>query len=420
MISSRLWTRREFITRSLGVVAVASTIPAFLSRSALLLGAPLDSQNVISGADGKILVVIQLGGGNDGLNTVIPFGHEAYYKHRPTVGIAKEKILRINDEIGLHPGLAPFKELYDGGKLAIVQGVGYPNPDRSHFRSMDIWQSGISDGFSSTGWVGRMFDTNCNNSGIKNPSPTLGVSIGETLNPALACDCPVGVALRDPEQFYRMTQVSARADKSESGSPPQSVAASQMDFLRRTAMNAEISAERIRRSVRSTQSKTEYPRDAFAQGLKLIAGMIAGGMDTRVYYISLGGFDTHANQGGTHERLLKTLAEGVGAFQRDIETLGHADRVMGFTFSEFGRRVAQNGSGGTDHGKAAPMFVFGKSVKPGIIGAHPSLENLAEGDLKFQTDFRQVYATVLEQWLGSDSATVLAHKYDTLPLIAPA
>ena len=414
----RLLTRREFLTRGLGVAAVATTIPTFLTRTTLLFGNPADGPLPGGGRDGKILVVIQLSGGNDGLNTVIPIGRDVYYKARPTLAVPKEKTLRISDEIALHPNLIPLKELYDNGRLAIVQGVGYPNPDRSHFRSMEIWQSGVVESFETTGWIGRMFDHTCGNAHLKEScSPTLGVSIGEILNPALQCNCSVGVALRDPEQFYRMTRVSAKTSKSVENQPAQSAAAAQMDFLRRTAMNAELSADRIRRSIRNVQSKTEYPRDPFAQGLKLVSAMIAGGMDTQVYYLSLGGFDTHANQQGAHERLLKTLADGVGAFQKDLDVLGQADRVLGFTFSEFGRRVAENGSRGTDHGQAAPMFVFGKTVKPGLVGGHPSLEDLNGGDLKFQTDFRQVYATVLDRWLGVDSSKILSQKFEPLPVV---
>ena len=311
----RFFTRREFITRGLGVVAVATTIPSFLARAAFAVEGASHAPLLGVNRDGKVLVVIQLSGGNDGLNTVIPFSHDAYYRARPSLAVAKENILRVTDDIGLHPNLSPLKELYDSGKLVVIQGVGYPNPDRSHFRSMEIWQSGITDGFETTGWIGRMFDHTCNNTHLKEgPSPTLGVSVGETLNPALQCNCSVGVALRDPEQFYKMTRVSAKTAKSGENQSSQSTAAAQMDFLRRTAMNAELSADRIRRSVRSVQAKTDYPTETFAQGLKLIAAMIAGGMDTRVYYISLGGFDTHANQQGAHERLVKTLAEGIGAF----------------------------------------------------------------------------------------------------------
>ncbi len=413
----KLQTRREFLQKSLGLVAAASTVPTFLSRTALALTNPFAAP-LIKARDDRVLVVVQLGGGNDGMNTVIPFGHESYYRARPTLAVPQAKVLRINDELGLHPNLAPLKNLYDAGKLAIVQGVGYPNPDRSHFRSMEIWQSGVAEDFESMGWIGRMFDHTCANKHLKEPcSPTLAVSVGETLNPALKANNPVGVALRDPEQFYRMTQVYANAGTAAEPSTKNIGADNPLDFLRRTAMNAEVAADRIRRSIRNVQRQTEYPADPFAQGLKLIAAMIAGKMDTRVYYISLTGFDTHAGQLGVHERLLKILADGLAAFQKDIEALGQAERVLGFTFSEFGRRVAENASRGTDHGQAAPLIVFGHPAKAGLVDAHPALENLNDGDLIFHTDFRQVYATVLEKWLEVNSAAILGEKYSLLPLV---
>lgn len=410
----KLHTRREFLQKSFGLIAAASTIPTFLNRTAFALAKPLESVS----RDNHILVVVQLGGGNDGLNTVIPFGYEAYYRARPSLAVPKEKIVRLNDEIGLHSSLGPLKNLYDSGKLAIVQGVGYPNPDRSHFRSMEIWQSGVAEKFENSGWIGRMFDHTCNNKHLKTAcSPTLAVSVGETLNPAVKANNPAGVALRDPEQFYRMTRVYASSDIAAEERITHSNADGPLDFLRRTAMNAEVAAERIRRSIRSVQRRTKYPADPFAQGLKLIAAMIAGNMDTRVYYISLTGFDTHAGQAGVHERLLKILGEGLAAFQNDLEALGQAERVLGFTFSEFGRRLAENGSRGTDHDQAAPMFIFGRPVKPGIVGVHPSLEKLNEGDLIFHTDFRQVYATVLAKWLGTDARLILQQEFEALPLV---
>jgi uncharacterized protein (DUF1501 family) len=412
--SIKAFTRREFLKKGIGIVAVTATIPSFLGRTAFLMADP-----TVASKDDLILVIIQLSGGNDGLNTVIPYSQDGYYKARPTLAVPKDKILKINDEIALHPNLVGFKELYDNGELSIIQGVGYPNPDRSHFRSMEIWQSGISEGFETSGWIGRMFDHTCGNEHLKEKcSPTLAVSIGETLNPAVQGQASVGVALRDPEQFYRMTQIYSKSSASAAEKKSHSEAGSSLDFLRRTAMNAELSADNIRRSVRSVQSKAEYGKESFAQGLKLIASMIAGGMDTRVYYISLSGFDTHANQVGAHERLLKTLSDGISAFQKDLKALGQADRVAGFTFSEFGRRVTENGSRGTDHGKAAPVFAFGKRVKPGVIGAHPSLEKLSSGDVAFHTDFRQVYSTFLDKWLRSDSKIVLKEQFQHLPILS--
>lgn len=417
----KLLTRREFLRKGLTLATATATVPTFLAKTAFSIENPYDSALVSSKPgipDERVLVVVQLSGGNDGINTVIPYKNDTYYRLRPSLAIAKDKVLDLNGELGFHPGLAGMKSLYDDGKLAIVQGVGYPNPDRSHFRSMEIWQSGVAESFETTGWVGRLFDHTCSNSHLEECSPTLGVSVGSTLNPALRGQSGAGVAVQDPEQLYRMTQLysSSHSNLLDFDASPKEEE-SMLNFLRRTAMNAVLSADRIRSSVRKVQNHTDYPRNQFAQGLKLMAGMIAGGLDTRVYYISLTGFDTHANQANLHERLLQTLAEGIAAFQTDLENLGQAERVLGMTFSEFGRRVAENGSRGTDHGKAAPMFIFGLPVKPGFVGEHPGLEDLYDGDLKLHTDFRSVYAAVLEDWLKVDSEAILGRKFDKVKIV---
>lgn len=417
----KLWTRREFLRRGATLATAAATVPTFLSRTVFALANPYDPpalRNVPGRPDDHVLVVVQLSGGNDGLNTVIPYRNDQYYRLRPRLGIPKERVLRLTDELGLHPSMAALKEVYESGELAIVQGVGYPNPDRSHFRSMEIWQSGVAEDYETTGWIGRLFDHTCNNGHLHQCSPTLGISVGNTLNPALRGANGIGVAVSDPERLYRMTRLY---ESSQAGAPAEealaAASASPLDFLRRTAMNAEVSADRIRRTVRSVRNQVDYPTTPFARGLRLIAAMIAGGLDAKVYYLSLSGFDTHANQPGVHERLLQVYSEGVAAFLKDLEKLGEADRVLGLTFSEFGRRVAENGSRGTDHGQAAPMFVFGKPVKPGFVGAHPSLDNLADGDLAYHTDFRSVYAAALEDWLGADAEAVLGRRFQKATIV---
>ncbi|MFQ5637486.1 MAG: DUF1501 domain-containing protein [bacterium] len=409
----KLMTRREFLTKSATLAAATATVPTFLSRSVL----GMETTSGSNPADENILVVIQLSGGNDGLNTVIPARNDIYYRLRPKLALLKDKILPLTDDLGLHPKLAPLKELYDHGQLCIVQGVGYPNPDRSHFRSMEVWQTGVAQDFETTGWVGRLFDHSCRNAHLRECSPTLSISVGNTLNPALRGESGVGVAVQDPERLYRMTKLYSNTNVAAVEDGTGLNQASPLDFLRRTAMNAELSADKIRRSVRQVQNHTDYPKNRFAQGLKLIAGMIAGGMDTRVYYISLTGFDTHANQSGTHDRLMNIYSKSIAAFQKDIQRLGQAERVLGMVFSEFGRRVAENGSRGTDHGQAAPMFLFGNPVTAGIVGDHPSLEHLSQGDLKFHTDFRAVYATVLEDWLGEDATQILSRKFDKIKIV---
>lgn len=417
----QLMTRREFLRQSTTLAAATATVPTFLSRTAFAIENPLDPSLVHSKPGvpvERILVVVQLSGGNDGLNTVIPYEDDNYYRYRPKLAIPRDRILPLADGLGIHPRLSALKNLYDRGQLAIVQGVGYPNPDRSHFRSMEVWQTAVAEEFETAGWIGRLFDHSCNNLHLDECSPTLGISVGRTLNPALRGKMGVGVAVQDPERLFRMTKLYSDSNSAESMAEERaSGQPSSLDFLRRTAMNAEVSAERIRRSVRQVQNHADYPRNRFAQGLKLIAGMIAGGMDTRVYYISLTGFDTHANQPGVHERLLQIYGESVAAFQIDLENLGQAERVLGMTFSEFGRRVAENGSRGTDHGQAAPMFIFGAPARPGIVGVHPSLEKLSDGDLRFHTDFRSVYAAILEDWLGVDAKKVLGKGFDKVKIV---
>ncbi len=413
----KLLTRREFLSRGLTLATAAATVPSFLTRTALALTRPLDWSSQPGRPEDHVLVVVQLSGGNDGLNTMVPFRNDLYYRYRPGLGIPPDKVLRLTDELGLHPSMGALKAVYDSGQLAVVQGVGYPNPDRSHFRSMEIWQSGVAEDYEATGWIGRLFDHTCRNAHLDSCSPTLGISVGNALNPALRGSTGIGVAVSDPERLYRMTRLYETTHGEAAAEQVAAANASPLDFLRRTAMNAELSAERIRRAVRRVQNRTAYPQTPLAQGLRLIAAMIAGGLDARVYYISLTGFDTHAGQAGVHERLLKIYSDGVAAFLQDLDNLGQADRVLGMTFSEFGRRVAENGSRGTDHGQAAPMFVFGKPVKPGLVGQHPSLEHLADGDLAFHTDFRSVYATILEDWLGADSVKVLGKKFDRIGIV---
>ncbi len=415
----KLLTRREFVKQGLTFASVGFTAPTFLTRVAFGSEQAQGFSEIAGTSNQRVLVVVQLSGGNDGLNTIVPYRNDVYYRLRPNLAIQGKDVLALHDEFGVHPDLAGFKELYEDEKLAIIQGVGYPNPDRSHFRSMEIWESAVSDDFESTGWIGRLFDHSCNNQPGNTCSPTLGINVGHALSPALRGESGVGVAVNNPEQLYQMTRLStnrgAQETMSESG---ENGVGAKLDFLRRTAMNAELSADRIRQSVRKVQAHAHYPENEFAQGLKLIAGMIAGGLDTQVYYIALPGFDTHAGQKGVHKRLLSILGDSIAAFQRDLAGLGQEERVLGMVFSEFGRRVAENGSLGTDHGQAAPMFMFGRSVRPGFVGRHPNLQALADGDLRFGIDFRSIYAAVLEDWLAVESQVVLGARFDKIAIIS--
>jgi uncharacterized protein (DUF1501 family) len=419
-------TRRVFLQKGLTLLAVAPTIPTFLDQTVMALNNPLDSSltQQASGKDGKILVVVQLSGGNDGLSTVIPYGDDVYYQSRTNISHPANQVLKINDYIGLHPSLTSLKSMYDGGDLAIVQGVGYPNPNRSHFRSMDIWQSAQPEiQQPSTGWVGRYFDNTC-----PGCDPHVGVAIGETLPLAMQGEKVLPLSFERPDS-YRYTGRDKtdylKLNQVDSQPPPVSqakvvTAGDQLDFLHRTAMDAQLSSEEILRLTRSHQSPTPYPANEFGSGLKTIAAMIAGGLPTRVYYVALGGFDTHVQQLNRHDALMKQLSDGLGAFWQDLKQQKNNDRVLLMTFSEFGRRVVANASNGTDHGAAAPMFVMGSSIRQGIVSRHPSMTDLDQGDLKYVVDFRSVYASVLQNWLNTPSKPILGDQYPLLPLVKNA
>lgn len=436
-MSDLITTRRVFLQKGMTLLAVTSTIPTFLDQTVLAVANPEDVHRTQqpSGKDGKILVVVQFSGGNDGLSTVIPFADDTYHRARPTIGHEADSVLKLNDYIGLHPSLGPVAELIQKGKAAVVQGVGYPNPNRSHFRSMDIWQSARPEQqIETSGWLGRFFDNTC-----VGCDPKIGIAIGEQLPLAMQGERVLPLAFERPEAFryngpdkerYRKlnlvqaSQPPSAEQRIQKAQPraavPQRIEvtpASELDFLHRTAMDAQLSSDKILRIVREYQTSSQYPGGEFGQGLHTVAAMIRGGLPTRVYYVSLGGFDTHANERNRHDQLMKQFAQGVEAFWKDMEQQKNDQRVLMMTFSEFGRRVAQNASGGTDHGTAAPMFLFGSSVKSGIIGKHPSLTNLDQGDLRYTTDFRSVYASILQTWLDAPSKPVLGAQFPLLPIV---
>jgi uncharacterized protein (DUF1501 family) len=422
LTNSNAFTRRAFLHRGLTLASTAITIPAFLQHSATALAQAVPvGVSPASASSGRILVVVQLAGGNDGLNTVIPFGDRVYYKARPGIAVPEKEVLRLTKDspkgIGLHPRMTPFRELHDEGLLTIVQGVGYPNPNRSHFKSMDIWHTGETSG-TGDGWLGRYFDNQC--AGAPGTPPCSGhdgVAIGRSAPLAMQGRNFKPISFETPDLF-RWTgedegdvEAKAYADLMRTPAPPDTV--SPESFLTRTALDAQIASERIRAAV-ARRPSVEYPRNRLAQQLAMVASMIRAGLETRVYYVTLGGFDTHAGQGGptgTHANLLDQFASSVRAFQRDLAEAGIADRVLTMSFSEFGRRVGQNGSGGTDHGTAAPMFLVGPMVRPGVLGDMPSLTDLDSGDLRFNVDFRCVYAGILEQWLEADAAKVLGERF---------
>jgi len=437
-----LHTRRDFLRTSVLGGALGYTVPLFLEKTFLCLDtmAAASPGQITTGKDGTILVVLQLAGGNDGINTLVPYGDDAYYKARPKIALPKADILRISDYAGLHPKLTGMHDLYSQGHLGMIQGVGYPNPNRSHFRSTEIWQTASdADRNAAEGWLGRYFDNCCQGS---DPS-SVGVAIGGQTPQAFASSTPKGIAFSNPEQFRYMSEAASDPNSADmfmrqmnqptdanhsslsenSGgsigmiSGPSDNDGSTVEFLQRTALGAEMSSDKILAITRKTKSTVDYPASQLGNSLNLVARLIAGGLPTRVYYVSQGGFDTHANQLPSHERLMNDLSTATSSFVLDLKAQGNFNRVLMISFSEFGRRVSENASGGTDHGAAAPLFVMGGGVKPGLYGNYPSLTDLHDGDLKFSTDFRSVYATALEKWLGAPSEMVLGKKYPLLPFI---
>jgi len=386
---------------------------------------------VPTGKDSPILVVLQLAGGNDGLNTLVPFSDDAYHRARPTLGIRNP--LKITDDLGLHPRLTGLRGLYDEGHLAIVQGVGYPNPNRSHFRSTEIWQTASdANKTESHGWIGRFFDSCC-----KGEDPCVGVSIGSQTPQAFAAEDPKGISFAQPEQFRFASEkasdpaaaeeffrsMNEQSSESNDGGSigmlqgPSGTHGDTMDFLRRTALDAQMSSDKVLEITRKSKAPVPYPSNNLAGSLNLVARLIGGGLPTRVYYVGQGGYDTHSNQLGSHERLMGELDSALAAFVADLKAQGNFNRVVLMTFSEFGRRVAENGSGGTDHGAAAPLFVTGGAVKAGFYGKTPSLTQLSNGDVIHNVDFRSVYATVLQNWLKVPVAPILNRPFQTLNFV---
>jgi uncharacterized protein (DUF1501 family) len=394
-------SRRAFLHSST-LLALAPTVPGFLLQTA---------RAARPERDGRILVVVQLDGGNDGLNSVVPFADEGYAKHRKLLRLATPQLIKVNDQVGLHPNLTGAGKLLESGRLAIVQGVGYPNPNRSHFESMAIWHTARFDleERNGLGWLGRALDDQQGRDVNRPDSVFVG---GAQLPGALRGRRCVASALTRPEDFVLAPEVKARPDAD--GAAKDDLAA----FVRRASLDAYTTADRMAEFVRAREDGAGYPATELAGELRLVARLIKADVGTRVYYTRQSGYDTHSAQLGTHANLLGELAGAMQAFLDDMAAAKLADRVVLLTFSEFGRTVKENGSAGTDHGTAGPVLVAGRPVKPGLVGKTPSLLELdaRHGDLKMGLDFRQVYATVLEDWLGLPAKTALGGTFERLPL----
>lgn len=433
--SSRAYTRREVLHSGLTLASASLAVPAFVQASALALPRPGPRLTSLPGVpQDRILVVVQLSGGNDGLNTVVPFGFDAYYRARPGIAVPASQVLKLSDAmgVGLHPALSGLKALYDDGLCAIVQGVGYPNPNRSHFASMDIWHTADTSG-TGVGWLGRYFDAECcgtapapgraDTPAARAAAALPGVAIGPTAPLAMEGRHVRPVAF-ESERLFRWAGLDLHDSLAEpyeqlTRRATDDTVDSNAAFLVRTALNARVASDTIREAVRH-EPLVPYPPGGLSRQLAMVSLMIRAGLPTRVYYVALGGFDTHAGQGGAqgrHAQLLEQLGAALRAFYADLAAQGNDRRVLTLTFSEFGRRVAQNASGGTDHGTAAPMMLFGPMVRPGLFGDHPSLTQLDEGDLQFQIDFRSVYADVLEHWLRADARSILGATFRPTVLV---
>lgn len=386
--------RRNFLKAS----ALASTsmmVPAFLQG--------ISNTKMQRSRSGKILVVVQLSGGNDGLNTIVPYSNDLYYQNRPNLAIGKEEVLRLNDNLGFNPALESLRGLYDDGLMSIVNSVGYPNPNRSHFRSMDIWHTASnSNEYLSTGWLGRYLDNACTGCSANYHA----LEVDDSLSLAMKGTTRNGFAMSNPGQLKKNAAnrlLKAIAERHDSEHQNNQVA-----YLYKTMIDTQASADYLFEQSKVYASKMEYPKTAFGRNMKQIAELITADTDTKIYYVSLTGFDTHANQKNQQARLLKQYAESMNAFVGDLKHNDLLDDTLIMTFSEFGRRVKQNASNGTDHGTANNLFLIGGQLKqPGFYNAAPNLSQLDNGDLIYAIDFRNVYATLLDRWLDADARMVL-------------
>jgi uncharacterized protein (DUF1501 family) len=417
--------RRDFL-KNTSLIALGSAVPEFLARTACAAEPGKDT----------VLVVLEMTGGNDGLNTVVPFADDRYYKFRPTLGIKKNDLRKVNDAIGLHPRLSGLANLLQNNALAVVQGVGYPNPDRSHFESMDVWQSADLKRADRTGWLARaVAGFNASDAGF------VGMQVGPGKLPLALTGAAGGVvSLGDPESFQ--LSLTGTADRQKPRKKLlDDLSATSPDakddlsaFVQRRQAQTLKAIEKVREALdapKPAPGGAQLPQppattafrpvgnEPLAQKLQLVARLIQKGLGTRVFYLSIDGFDTHGSQADAHGNLLGEVGGAVESFFNTLK--GNDDkRVLLMTFSEFGRRVKENGSKGTDHGAASCLFVAGPAVKSGPVGTYPSLGDLDDGDLKFTLDFRRLYATLLDRWLGCDSRRVLGGKFEPIELLAKA
>jgi uncharacterized protein (DUF1501 family) len=385
-------SRRRFILHSSSLISLSPLVPTMLCRAAQ--AAPLE-------ADGKVLVVIQLDGGNDGLNTVVPYADDGYTRARVKLRLETRELHKLDDRVGLHPRMKSAKALFDDGRLAIVQGVGYPNPDKSHFRSMRIWQTASMDdaAHNAYGWLGQALDRS---TALRESGEAAAIYVGEEQTPVALWGRRSAATALSRLDDLTLTRGAGPSMSTAATDKPTTDSGSVDQFVTRQVLSAYAAAEQFRRHELATRQShpSKYPDNALAGRLELIARLLKGGSRSRVFYTAQSGYDTHASQLQTQAELLGDLSSALKAFLDDLKEAKLDDRVLVLAFSEFGRRVEENDSQGTDHGTAGPVLLAGPSVKPGLHGRVPSLSDLVAGDLKSSIDFREVYSTVLGKWLG--------------------
>ena len=409
-------SRRDFLVRGLYGIGVGAGLPLILNRTSAALAAQALEGTSVEKRPERILVVVELSGGNDGLNTVVPFGDAAYYRARPNLGIPERQALKFADGFGFHPSMVGFERLYKDGLMAVVHGCGYDHPSLSHFSSMGFWHTGVPNGGEPLGWLGRLADSGYD-AGTRNTI----VNLGNSQSLAVRSRSHSPLVFDDPARFRREGTDSEKQALVELSRARETKNAT-LEFLASTAQNATESSDFVRQASATYRTPVDYGIGGGIGGnLQRVAALIAAGMPTRLYYVTYAGnsFDTHVQQADLHSRLLMYTADAVRGFMEDIKRIGRADDVAVMMFTEFGRRVEENGSLGTDHGTATPMFIFGKGVTGGLHGRHPSLTDLDDGNMKMTTDFRRVYATVIKEWLGyDDTQAVLKGRFDTLGVFA--
>ena len=360
----------------------------------------------------KKLVIIQLSGGNDGLNTIIPYTNDIYYKKRPGLSVPKNELIKVTDELGFHQSLAPLKNLYDQGYLSIINNVGYPNPNRSHFRSTDIWQT-ASDAsqYLDTGWLGRYIEQ-------FGKMPYTGIELDDSLSLIMKGESMNGIATKNPRTLFSNTQ-TPYFKKVLNHQSDAHLSEHNLGYLYKTMIEAKSSAKYIYETSKTYKSSLEYPKNPFGKQLKTTSEFINSNLDSSVYYVSMGGFDTHANQENRQKKLLKTYSESMEVFINDLKQNDTFKDTLVITFSEFGRRLQQNAAGGTDHGAANNVFIIGENLKTkGFYNDAPNLLNLdPNGDLIHSVDFRSIYATVLDTWLQVDDEAILNKSFNKLNFI---